>query len=71
MADYESFADRVHNYVACPTDVVADLSESQRTELHTFRHALANQLRQLYRTIPAERADQVLGPLLKRLGDRV
>jgi hypothetical protein len=72
MADeYESFADRAENYAACPAGLVADLSESQKADLHTFKRAFATHLRQLYRTVPELRADQVLGPLLKRLGDSV
>jgi hypothetical protein len=71
MADEKKLADIVTEVESCPPGSCHDLTEAQIHALYHFKHRFVASLHRLYMTVPAGRADQVVGPLLKRVVDEL
>jgi hypothetical protein len=63
----ETLADHAEQYRACPEGIVDDLTEAQKRSLHLFKHTMSARLNFLYKRVPADQADEIVAPLLRRL----
>ena len=55
-----------HPSAMCQPALVAGLSPEQLVVLHAFKTSLAQQVEQLYATVPADRADPIVADLILR-----
>lgn len=55
-----------HPSAMCQPALVAGLSSEQLVVLHAFKTSLAQQVEQLYATVPPQRADPIIADLILR-----